>query len=82
MRARYSDIIHRSIYLSGTALLLRVVGETAMFQHYDGSGRMRDRGLGFLHGLRTTGVVLKIVALIGIVVTYPLWGHLIPDRAR
>ena len=52
-----------------------------MSQYYDGSGRMRERKLTFLHGLKTTGIVLKIIALLGVVATYPLWGHFIPRRA-
>ena len=59
-----------------------VVGETAMALYYDGSGRMRDRKPGFMHGLRTTGVVLKIIALMGMAISLPLWGHFVPNKAH
>ena len=57
------------------------MGETAMSQYYDGFGRMRDRERSVLHGLRTIGIVLKVIALFGFIVTYPLWGRLIPTKA-
>jgi hypothetical protein len=52
-----------------------------MSMYYDGSGRMRERNRGLLHGLRATGVALKMIAFIGFVASYPVWGRFVPNRA-